>query len=83
MTEKERHEREAGLLEEIQRIGESVRDITPAEGHLSLTWFPDGHMDVFLFAGERVKNDDGSAKSIMVLDAWADTVDGRLMVSRI
>lgn len=83
MTAKERYGREDGLLEEIRRIGESVRDITPEKGHLSMTWFPDGHMDVFLFAGERVKDKDGNERAEMVLDAWAETADGRLMVRRV
>lgn len=83
LTQQERHKWEKELLEQISRIGESVKDITPENGHLSMTWFPDGHMDVFLCSGETVKDKDGNERSVMILDAWGDMESGKLKVSRV
>lgn len=83
MTVKERHEREENLLSKMREIGESVRDITPENGHLSLTWFPDGHMDVYLFGEKIFKEKNGSETTEMILDAWADIEKGKLQVHRL
>lgn len=83
MTVKERHEREENLLSKLREIGESIRDITPEKGHLSLTWYPDGHMDVVLFGGVTVNEKDGKETAVMILDAWAEIEKGKLQVHRI
>lgn len=82
MTTKERHEREKKLLDQLREIGESIRDITPENGHLSLAWFPDGHMDAFLFGGSKIQNKDGSETVEMILEAWAEIEKGKLKVYR-
>ena len=83
MTVKERYEREENVLSKMREIGESVRDITPENGHLCLTWFPDGHMDVYLFGGRTFKEENGRETSEMILDAWAEIEKGKLQVHRI
>lgn len=83
MTSAERYKWEETLLARFREIGESVKDITPEKGHLSMTWFPDGHMDISLFSGERVKKEDGTDRVVMLLDAWGDTTSGELKVSRV
>lgn len=82
MTTAERHQWEETLLAQIHEIGESVRDITPENGHLSMTWFPDGHMDVFLCTGETVKDKYGNESAEMVLNAWGNMKGGALEVHR-
>ena len=82
MTAKERNDWERKILDEVNRIGEMVREITPKDGHLSMTWFPDGHMDVFICSGERVKNADGTENTVMILDAWANMKGGIMQVHR-
>lgn len=79
---KERHKWEKELLEQISRIGETVRGLTPENGHLSMTWFPDGHMDVFLCTGETVKDKDGNERAEMILNAWGNKANGVLEVHR-
>lgn len=83
MTAKERYAIEEKILSQLREIGESIRDITPEKGHLSLTWYPDGHMDVVLFGGETVNEKDGKETVVMILDAWAETEDGKLKVHRV
>ena len=83
MTAKERHEREEKLFAQIREIGESIRDITPENGHLCMTWFPSGHMDVLLFSGEQVNGENGVKRPVMVLDAWGETESGKLKVYRV
>lgn len=83
MTAKERYAREEKILSQLREIGESIRDITPENGHLSLAWFPDGHMDVVLFGGETVNEKDGKETVVMILDAWAETADGKLKAHRV
>ena len=79
LSTKERHELEEKLLLETNRIFESVRGLIPKEGHLSLTAFPDGHMDVDIWTGELTA--DGKC-AIMVCDAWGHMENGKLKVSR-
>ena len=83
MTAKERHAREEKILSQLREIGESIRDITPENGHLSLAWFPDGHMDATLFSGSKIQNKDGSETAEMILDAWAEIEKGKLKVYRV
>lgn len=81
MTVKERHDWERKLLEEISRIGETVKGITPETGHLSLIWFPDGHVDVAIT--DRHFDADGNEKFSCVLDAWGNQNNGVLEVHRV
>lgn len=83
MTSAERYKLEKKLLAQIREIGEGVKGITPEKGHLSMTWFPNGHMDVFISSGERAVDKDGNERSVMILDAWGDMKDGELKVSRV
>lgn len=83
MTEKERHSLERKLLEEVQRIGDSVRDITPRGGLLTMTWFPNGHVGVSLYSGDEVIRDNGKVESVMILDAYGDAPNGKLQVHRL
>ena len=62
MTKAERLLLTERLIAEVRRIGETIRDVTPKEGHLSLTWFPDGHVDVVI--------SDGQNPPKFVIDAW-------------
>lgn len=64
MTKAEKKALAESLIAETRRIGDMVKDITPAGGHLSLTWFPETeHVDVVIYDG---------LKS-WVLDAWQCT----------
>ena len=83
MTAAERHQWEKTLLAQIHEIGESVKDITPENGHLSMTWFPGGYVNVFLCTGEMVKDKDGNESAEMVLNAWGDMKGGALEVHRL
>lgn len=70
MTKAERLLLAERLIEESRRIGETIRDVTPKEGHLSLTWFPDGHVDVVI--------SDGQTPPGFIVDAWQCSEKGRV-----
>ena len=79
LSTKERHELEDKLLRETDRILAMFKESIPDGGHLSLTAFPDGHMDVYIWTGKLT--DDGKC-CIMVCEAWGHMENGKLKVSR-
>ena len=80
LTKKDRYELEDKLLLETHRVLAMFKESIPRGGHLSLTAFPNGHLDVYIFSGERTE--DGT-RAIMVCDAWGEMVGGRMEAHRI
>lgn len=80
LTKKERYELEEKLLLEANRhLGQFMESI-PDGGHLSITVFPNGHLDVLIFSGKQTED---RKNAIMVCDAWGKMVAGRLEAHRI
>lgn len=80
LTKKERHELEDKLLMETDRVLAMFKESIPDGGHLSLTAFPNGHMDVSIYSGKQTE--DGK-RAIMVCDAWGRMKNGRMEAHRI